>query len=97
MRDRLVMGGAGTTSGGEEFAAAVMTLLEASGGYTPAPGQRTTARLPFRSPAGRSLVIMSHPMMEQAIARKLAVDNRLITLDLDAPGVEQSSEEPVGA
>lgn len=34
---------------------------------------------------------------EQAMAQKLAVDNRSVTLDFTAPAMKQSSEDPVGA
>ena len=48
-------------------------------------------------PAGRYVVTMLYPPTEQAMAQKLTVDNRSVSLDFAAPAVEQSSEEPVEA
>jgi hypothetical protein len=38
---------------------------------------------------------MLHPLTEQAMAQKLAVDNRSVTLDFGAPPVKEKTEEPM--
>jgi hypothetical protein len=40
---------------------------------------------------------MLHPVTHQAMARKLAVDNRSLAVDLAAPRAEEKSAEPVDA
>jgi MFS family permease len=96
LRDRLIIGGAVSVAG-EGSAGAVVTLLEAGGGHvaTTRTDNDGTYAFPL-PPAGRYVVTMLHPLSERAMAQKLAVDNRSVTLDLAAPRVEEDSEEPVG-
>ena len=97
LRNRLMISGT-ASAGGHAIAGAVMTLLEAGGGYiaTKRTDEGGTYAFPL-PPAGRYVVTMLDPQTEQALAQKLAVDNRSVTLNFAAPAVEQSSEEPVGA
>jgi hypothetical protein len=96
LRDRLTIGGTASAAG-EGIAGAVMTLLEAGGSHvaTTRTDNDGTYAFPL-PPAGRYVVTMLHPLSERAMAQKLAVDNRSVTLDLAAPRVEEDSEEPVG-
>ena len=97
LRDRLEIGGL-VTAGSEAVAGAVVTLLEASGGYVDTTLSDNDGAYAFPLPlAGRYIVTMVDPATHQAMARKLAVDNRSVTVDLAAPGVEEKSMEPVGA
>jgi hypothetical protein len=41
--------------------------------------------------AGRYIVAMLHPVTHQAVARKLAVDNRSVTVDLTAEHLPQGT------
>lgn len=97
LRKRLMISGTASV-GGHAIAGAVVTLLEAGGGYvaTTRTGADGVYSFPL-PPAGRYVVTVLHPLTEHAMAQKLAVDNRSATLDFAAPAVEQSSEEPVGA
>lgn len=96
LQDRLELGGTATL-GGEPVAGAVVTLLQASGEHvdTTRTDDDGAYRLPLPA-AGRYIVTMLHPVNHQAMARKLAVDNRSVTVDLAAPLVEeQNAGEPV--
>jgi MFS family permease len=85
LQDRLELSGTASLDG-ERVSGAVVTLLQASGEHvattlTDADGVYTLP-LPV---AGRYVVTMLHPVTHQAMARKLAVDNRSVTVDLAAP------------
>ncbi len=97
LRNRLMITGTAST-GGHAIAGAAITLLEAGGGYvaTTRTDEEGTYAFPL-PPAGRYVMTMLHPRTEHAMAQKLAVDNRSVTLDFTAPAMEQSSGEPVGA
>ncbi|WP_051423060.1 MFS transporter [Arthrobacter sp. MA-N2] len=96
LRDRLTIGGEVSVAG-EGIAGAVVTLLEAGGGHVATTRTDADGMYAFPlPPAGRYLVTMLQPLTERAIAQKLAVDNRSVTLDLAAPPVGEISEEPVG-
>ncbi|RAX43877.1 MFS transporter [Arthrobacter sp. AQ5-06] len=97
LRDRLEISGL-VTAGSEAVAGAVVTLLEASGGYLATTLSDDDGAYAFPLPlAGRYIVTMVIPDTHQAMARKLAVDNRSVTIDLAAPRVEEKSTEPVSA
>ncbi|ALV41659.1 MFS transporter [Pseudarthrobacter sulfonivorans] len=97
LRDRLEIAGL-VTAGSEAVAGAVVTLLEAGGGYVATTLSDDDGAYAFPLPlAGRYIVTMLHPMTHEAMAQKLAVDNRSMTLDFAAPRVEEKSTEPVGA
>ncbi|MCP9000101.1 MFS transporter [Pseudarthrobacter sp. RMG13] len=97
LRDRLEIGGL-VTAGSAAVAGAVVTLLEASGGYVDTTVSDDDGAYAFPLPAaGRYVVTMVNPATHQATARKLAVDNRSVTVDLAAPRVEEKSTEPVSA
>ncbi|WP_104063671.1 MFS transporter [Arthrobacter sp. 4R501] len=97
LRDRLEISGL-VTAGSAAVAGAVVTLLEASGGYVHTTLSDDDGAYAFPLPlAGRYVVSMVDPATHQAMARKLAVDNRSVTVDLAAPRVEEKSMEPVGA
>ncbi|GAA4046421.1 hypothetical protein GCM10023063_36970 [Arthrobacter methylotrophus] len=96
LRDRLTIGGEVSVAG-EGIAGAVVTLLEAGGGHVATTRTDADGMYAFPlPPAGRYVVTMLQPLTERAIAQKLAVDNRSVTLDLAAPPVGEISEEPVG-
>ncbi|MHA7303370.1 MFS transporter [Pseudarthrobacter sp. MDT1-22] len=97
LRDRLEISGL-VTAGSAAVAGAVVTLLEASGGYVHTTLSDDDGAYAFPLPlAGRYVVSMVDPATHQAMARKLAVDNRSVTVHLAAPRVEEKSMEPVGA
>lgn len=97
LRDRLEISGL-VTAGSAAVTGAVVTLLEASGGYVHTTLSDDDGAYAFPLPlAGRYVVSMVDPATHQAMARKLAVDNRSVTVDLAAPRVEEKSMEPVGA
>lgn len=97
LRDRLEISGL-VTAGSAAVAGAVVTLLEASGGYVHTTLSDDDGAYAFPLPlAGRYIVTMVDPATHQAMARKLAVDNRSVTVDLAAPRVEEKSMEPVDA
>ena len=97
LRNRLMISGT-ASAGGHAIAGAVVTLLEAGGGYIAATRTDDTGAYVFPlPPAGRYVVTMLYPQTEQATAQKLTVDNRSVSLDFAVPAVEQSSEEPVEA
>jgi MFS family permease len=74
---------------------AVVTLLQASGEHLATTRADASGRYVLPLPvAGRYIVTMLHPVTHQATARKLAVDNRSLTADLDA---EPLLAEPVHA
>ena len=85
---RLELAGTATV-GGAVLPDAVVTLLQASGEHV-AHHQHGLRRGRYALPlplAGRYIVTLLHPETHQAMARKLAVDNRSVTADLamDAP------------
>jgi MFS family permease len=97
LRNRLQICGT-ASAGGEAIVGAVVTLLEAGGGYV--AGTRTDDEGAYvfpLPPAGRYVVTMLNPLTEQAMAQKLAVDSRSVALDFAAPPLEKNAEEPVGA
>jgi MFS family permease len=97
LRDRLEIGGL-VTAGSKAVPGAVVTLLEASGGYVDTTLSDGDGAYAFPLPlAGRYIVTMVNPATHQAMARKLAVDNRSVTVNLAAPRVEEKSTEPVSA
>ncbi len=97
LRDRLEIGGR-VTAGREAVAGAVVTLLEAGGGYVDTALSDDDGTYAFPLPhAGRYLITMVDPATHQAMARKLAVDNRSVSVDLAAPYVEEKSTASVGA
>lgn len=76
----------------------MVTLLEASGGYVDTTLSDSDGAYAFPLPlAGRYIVTMVNPATYEAMARKLAVENRSLTVDLAAPRVEEKSTEPVSA
>ncbi|MEN8585019.1 MFS transporter [Burkholderia sp. RS01] len=98
LHDRLELSGTATL-GAEPVARAVVSLLQASGEHvaTTTTDDDGVYRLPLPA-AGRYIVTMLHPVNHQAMARKLAVDNRSVTVDLRAPLREpQNAGEPVRA
>lgn len=97
LRERLELGGS-VVAGGTPVAGAMVTLLEASGEHLATTRTDDNGMYAFPLPiAGRYVVTMLHPVTLQAVARKLAVDNRSVTLDFAAPPVEETSGERVGA
>ncbi|WP_164204141.1 MFS transporter [[Micrococcus luteus] ATCC 49442] len=97
LRERLELGGS-VVAGGTPVAGAMVTLLEASGEHLATTRTDDNGMYAFPLPiAGRYVVTMLHPSTLQAVARKLAVDNRSVTLDFAAPPVEETSGERVGA
>ncbi|MCU1436253.1 MAG: transporter [Pseudarthrobacter sp.] len=97
LRERLELGGS-VVAGGTPVASAMVTLLEASGEHLATTRTDDNGMYAFPLPlAGRYVVTMLHPATLQAVARKLAVDNRSVTLDFAAPPVEETSGERVGA
>ncbi len=71
------------TSGDAPIAGAVVSLMQGGGEHVASVETDASGRysLPL-PPAGRYIVSMLHPETHQATARKLAVDNRSVTLDL---------------
>lgn len=97
LRERLELGGS-VVADGTPVAGAMVTLLEASGEHLATTRTDDNGMYAFPLPlAGRYVVTMLHPATLQAVARKLAVDNRSVTLDFAAPPVEETSGERVGA
>jgi MFS family permease len=87
LRDRLTIGGA-VSVGGAAIAGAVVSLLEAGGGHVATTRTDDGGAYSFPlPPPGRYVVTMLHLLTEQAMAQKLAVDNRSVTLDFAAPPV----------
>jgi hypothetical protein len=87
----------GTVSvGGRVVPGAVVTLLQATGEHVATTRTTDDGRYAFPlPPAGRYVVTMLHPETHQALAGKLAVDSRSVTLDLAEPAVEPG--QPVRA
>jgi MFS family permease len=85
LQDRLELSGTASLDG-ERVSGAVVTLLQASGEHvaTTRTDDDGVYTLPLPV-AGRYVVTMLHPVSHQAVARKLAVDNRSVTVDLAAP------------
>jgi MFS family permease len=84
---RLELAGTATV-GGAVLPGAVVTLLQASGEHVGTTSTDSRGRYALPLPlAGRYIVTLLHPETHQAMARKLAVDNRSVTADLamDAP------------
>ncbi|MDR7082553.1 MFS family permease [Arthrobacter ginsengisoli] len=97
LQDRLTIRGT-IRAGGKTIAGAAVTLLEAGGGHVATTRTDDDGAYAFPlPPAGRYVVTMLHPLTEQAMAQKLAVDNASVTLDLAAPPAGANSDEPVGA
>jgi MFS family permease len=97
LRDRLTIGGVVSVDG-EPIPGAVVTLLEAGGGHIATTRSDDAGAYGFPlPPAGRYVVTMLHPWTDQAVAQKLAVDIRSVTLDLAAPPVGENSGEPARA
>ncbi|QHK21123.1 MFS transporter [Pseudarthrobacter psychrotolerans] len=97
LRDRLELSGS-VSAGGEPVASAMVTLIQASGEHVATTRTDDDGGYAFPLPvAGRYVVTMLHPVTHGAVAKKLAIDNRSITLDFAAPPVEEKSTEPVGA
>ncbi len=85
--DRLELAGTATVAGAA-LPDAVITLLQASGEHVATTRTNASGRYSLPLPlAGRYIVTLLHPSTHQAMARKLAVDNRSVTADLamDAP------------
>jgi MFS family permease len=82
LHDRLELSGV-ASAGGTPLRDAVVTLLQASGEHVGTTRTENDGRysLPL-PPAGRYIVTMLHPVTHQAMARKLAVDNRSVHVDL---------------
>jgi MFS family permease len=79
LRNRLMISGT-ASAGGHAIAGAVVTLLEADGGYIATTRTDEEGVYAFPLPlAGHYVVTMLHPLTEQAMAQKLAVDNRSVT------------------
>lgn len=87
LRDRLELHGVARAAG-VPLEGAVVTLLQASGEHvvTTRTGPDGGYCLPLPV-SGRYILTMLHPVTHQAMARKLAVDNRSVSadLELDAP------------
>ncbi|MDV8149921.1 MFS transporter [Arthrobacter sp. B10-11] len=87
LEDRLELAGTASADGAV-LPDAVVTLLQASGEHVATVRTNSAGRyslpLPF---AGRYIVTLLHPATHQAMARKLAVDNRSVSADLamDSP------------
>jgi MFS family permease len=87
LENRLELAGTATV-GGTALTDAVVTLLQASGEHVATVRTDSEGRYSLPLPlAGRYIVTLLNPATHQAIARKLAVDNRSVTADLamDAP------------
>ncbi|KIS25582.1 MFS transporter [Arthrobacter sp. SPG23] len=82
LEDRLELAGTATV-GGKPLPDAVVTLLQASGEHVATVRTDVEGRYSLPLPlAGRYIVTLLHPATHQAMARKLAVDNRSVTADL---------------
>jgi MFS family permease len=80
--NRLELGGVASMDGAA-LEGAVVTLLQASGEYVATTRTDHLGRYSLPLPLhGRYIVTMLHPLTHQAMARKLAVDNRSVTADL---------------
>jgi MFS family permease len=81
LRDRLEIGGT-VTAGGEPLAGAVLSLLEAVGGYVGTTRTDGNGVYAFPLPAiGRYIVTVLHPVTHAATARKVTVDIQSVVLD----------------
>ncbi|WP_240484430.1 MFS transporter [Pseudarthrobacter sulfonivorans] len=94
LQDRLSLAGT-ATAGGTPVPAAVIALLQASGEYVATTQSDKLGRYAFPLPMpGRYILTMLHPVTHQAAARKLAVDNRSVSADLEvglaSPGRKES-------
>ncbi len=83
LHDRLQLGGVARAAG-TPLEGAVVTLLQATGEHvaTTRTENDGTYSLPLPAP-GRYILTMLHPVTHQAMARKLAVDNRSVNADLE--------------
>ncbi|QCB96217.1 MFS transporter [Arthrobacter sp. PAMC25564] len=83
LHDRLQLGGVARAAG-TPLEGAVVTLLQATGEHvaTTRTENDGTYSLPLPAP-GRYILTMLHPLTHQAMARKLAVDNRSVNADLE--------------
>ncbi|WLQ07839.1 MFS transporter [Arthrobacter oryzae] len=87
LEDRLELAGT-ASAGGTVLPDAVVTLLQASGEHVATVRTDSEGRYSLPLPlAGRYIVTLLHPATHQAMARKLAVDNRSVSADLamDSP------------
>ncbi|WP_142060188.1 MFS transporter [Pseudarthrobacter sp. B4EP4b] len=97
LRDRLQVGGK-VSAGGASVSGAVVTLLEAGGGYVGTTRTDGNGGYVFPLPvAGRYVLTMLHPAIQEAMAQKVTVDTRSITLDFTAPRVEDNCGGRMGA
>jgi hypothetical protein len=97
LRDRLQVRGT-VSAGGASVPGAVVTLLEAGGGHVSTTRTDGNGGYAFPLPvAGRYVLTMLHPVTQEALAQKVTVDIRSITLDFTAPLLEDTSGERVGA
>lgn len=82
LEDRLELAGT-ASAGGTVLPDAVVTLLQASGEHVATVRTDSEGRYSLPLPlAGRYIVTLLHPATHQAMARKLAVDNRSVYADL---------------
>jgi hypothetical protein len=85
LSERLALSGR-TTHLGRTLPQAVVTLLQATGEYVGTTRTSGDGLYTFPLPAaGRYIVTVLHPVDHRATAKKLAVDNRSLTLDLSIP------------
>ena len=91
LHERLEISGRAAIGRGP-VAGAVVTLLRATGEHvdTARTDDDGVYTLPLPA-AGRYIVTMLHPVTHQAVARKLAVDNRSVTVDLTAEHLPQGT------
>ncbi|MDQ0691342.1 MFS transporter [Arthrobacter sp. W4I7] len=91
--ERLELGGS-VMAGGKAVGGAMVTLLKASGEHVWTTRTDEDGVYAFPLPVlGRYVVTMLHPVTLLAVARKLAVDNRSVTLDFAAPSMADTSGE----
>ncbi|MET3774347.1 MFS family permease [Arthrobacter nitrophenolicus] len=96
LRERLQLQGT-VSAGGTSVSRAVVTLLEAGGGHVGATRTDGDGGYAFPLPvAGRYVLTMLHPVTQEAMAQKVTVDIRSITVDFEAPPVEDTAGERVG-
>ncbi|MFC7848062.1 MFS transporter [Arthrobacter sp. NPDC057388] len=103
LHERLEISGRAAVAG-EPVAGAVVALLHATGEHVDTARTNDDGGYTLPLPAaGRYIVTMLHPVTHQAVARKLAVDNRSVTVNLSAEqpaqaaGAQRPGGEPVRA